>query len=259
MDFAASQTAFTEALLHPDRALPSGITTARGEADMARFAVYRNNVFVGLTRALAQNFPVVVRLVGPDFFAAMARIYAQDRQPSSPLMMDYGRDFPEFVADFPPAQALAYLPDIARIEIAWRRAYHAADTSPLTLPDIAAVAPASLADLRLVAHPSVTLIRSSHPAGSIWNAHQQEVVTPLSRWQPETVLVLRPQMAVEVHVLPAQDAVFAAALFGAETLAEAAEAALVADPHFDFGTALTGLISLGAFSQLSPQNKGPQP
>lgn len=259
MDFATSQTAFADALLHPDRPLPDGITTARGEADTARFAVYRNNVFVGLTRALELNFPVVSRLVGSDFFAAMARVYAQDRRPSTPLMMDYGRDFPEFIAQFPPAQALAYLPDIARIEIAWRRAYHAADAIPLTLPDIAAIAPASLADLRLVAHPSASLIRSRHPAGSIWNAHQQEVVTPLSRWQPETVLILRPQMTVEVHILAARDAVFAAALFGAETLAEAAEAALVTDTHFDFGAALTGLISLGAFSPLSPQDKGNQP
>lgn len=251
MNFATSQTAFADALLHTDRPVPDGITTARGEADTARFAVYRNNVFVGLTRALALNFPVVSRLVGSDFFAAMARIYAQDRRPSSPLMMDYGGDFPEFIADFPPAQALAYLPDIARIEIAWRKAYHAADAVPLALPDIAAVAPTSLRDLRLAPHPSATLIRSNYPAGSIWNAHQQEMVTPLADWQPETVLVLRPQMSVEVHVLPAEDAVFAAALFSAETLAEAAHAALSAHPDFDFGTALTGLISLGAFSPLA--------
>ncbi|NKN36058.1 DUF2063 domain-containing protein [Agrobacterium sp. a22-2] len=252
MDFATSQASFIGALLHSDRPLPDGITTARGEADTARFAVYRNNVFVGLTRALAQNFPVTARLVGSDFFAAMARIYAQDRRPSTPLMMDYGRDFPEFIAQFPPAQALAYLPDIARIEIAWRRAYHAADAIPLALADIAAIAPASLGDLRLVPHPSASLIGSNYPIGSIWNAHQQEMVRPPASWQPETVLIVRPEMTVEVIVLAARDAVFAAALFGAETLAEAAEAALVDDTHFDFGTALTGLISLGAFSPLAP-------
>ena len=78
----AARAAFAEALLDPARALPEGITTARGNADPARFAVYRNNVFVGLTAALAKRFPVVRRLVGDEFFAGMARVYAGVREAS---------------------------------------------------------------------------------------------------------------------------------------------------------------------------------
>ncbi|WP_416340311.1 DNA-binding domain-containing protein [Rhizobium mulingense] len=258
MDFATSQNAFAGALLHADQPVPDGITTARGGADAARFAVYRNNVFVGLTKALARHFPVTERLVGTEFFMAMARAYAQDHKPASPLMIEYGGDFPDFIASFRPARELAYLPDVARMEVACMRAYHAADALPLDLAVLAAATPEMLANLRLVAHPSAGLIQSDYPIGSIWSAHQQEMVTPVADWLPETVLVLRPEMTVDVHILPPQDAIFATSLFKDATLSVAAEAAFAASPEFDFGTALLGLVSLGAFSALH-QDEGNVP
>ncbi|WP_064681190.1 HvfC/BufC N-terminal domain-containing protein [Rhizobium bangladeshense] len=255
MDFATSQTAFADALLRADRPVPDGIIGTRGKPDAARFAVYRNNVFVGLTKALAQRFPVTESLVGPGFFVAMARAYAQDHKPASPLIMEYGDDFPDFVAFFEPARALAYLPDVARLEAAWTAAYHAAECVPLDIAALRAVAPEILSDLRLVRHPSAHLIQSRFPVGSIWSAHQQEVVSPVSDWRGQSVLVARPDLSVNVHVLPPQDAVFAASLFNAATLGEAAEAAFAAAPGFDFGTALVGLAGLGAFSAIQ-QDKG---
>ena len=71
---------------------------ARGGADATRFAVYRNNVDVGLTKALAQRFPVAERLVGDEFFAGMARAYVPVQAAASPLMIEYGDDFPDFIA-----------------------------------------------------------------------------------------------------------------------------------------------------------------
>ncbi len=250
LDFATSQTAFVEALLYADRAVPDGIITASGVPDATRFGVYRNNVFLGLTKALTQNFPVTERLVGTEFFTVMARFYAQDHRPASPLIFEYGADFPDFIASFEPVANLGYLPDVARIEAAAMRAYHAADTEPLDLAKLAALAPERLADLRLAVHSSSSLIHSGYPVGSIWSAHQQQIVTPVVGKRPETVLVGRPEMTVNVHIIPPKDAIFAASLFNAATLGAAADAALAAAPEFDFGTALIGLVSLGAFSAL---------
>lgn len=242
---------FAAALLDAGKPLPAGLTTARGEADVARFAVYRNNVHVGLTQALSQRFPVTERLVGEEFFRGMARVYVQDRKPASPLMFEYGEDFPDFVAGFGPARGLA---DLARIEAAWSRAYHAADAAALTVTDLAALAPERLAETRLERHPSAGLVLSPHPAGSIWAAHQTEPVATVALQQAETVLVVRPDATVNVHVLPATDATFAAALIGGRTLGEAAGEALAASPEFDFGAALVGLVSLGAFA--APTDRG---
>ena len=124
------QGAFACALLDAAEAVPRAIRgAARRRADR-RFAVYRNNVVAGLIDALAQRFPVVRRLVGDEFFRAMAQLYVTARPPTSPIMMLYGETFPEFIDEFAPAAAVPYLGDIARLEIARGRAYHAADAVP---------------------------------------------------------------------------------------------------------------------------------
>jgi hypothetical protein len=248
MDFAASQTAFAEALLDPARALPEGISSARGAADPARFAVYRNNVHVGLTAALAKRFPVVQRLVGEEFFAGMARVYAGLHKPASPLLFEYGDGFPDFIEKFEPARGLAYLADLARLEVAWTNAYHAEDAAPLAAARLAALAPDELSRARLSPHPASSLVSSQYPIGSIWAAHQAATVEPVRVWRAETVLVARPAMEVSVHILPDDGAAFAEALFAGETLADAAERIATLHATFDFGAALAGLASLGAFS-----------
>ena len=247
MSFSASQNAFAQALLHAAMPVPPGVTSARGEADAARFSVYRNNVFVGLTKALAQRFPVTERLVGTDFFTAMARAFAQDHKPRSPLIIDYGDGFPDFIAGFGPAADLRYLADVAAIEAAWTRAYHAADRVPLGLDGLS-IEPDRLLSATLLTHPSAHIVESAYPAGSIWEAHQQEVVEPPKAWQAETVLVVRPHMTVTVHILPVRDRAFARALVAGATLEQAADAAMREHQDFDFGEALVGLITLGAFS-----------
>jgi hypothetical protein len=247
MNFAVSQDAFAEALLDPAHALPEGITSARGTADAARFAVYRNNVHVGLTAALAKRFPVVRRLVGEEFFAGMARVYAGLYKPASPLLFEYGDGFPEFIACFEPARELTYLADVARIEAAWTRVYHAEDAEPLAASQLTVLEPGILSRTRLLPYPSASLVASPHPVGSIWAAHQGATVEPVHIWRPETVLVARPVMKVSVHILPADGAAFAEALFAGTTLSDAAGRAAVLHADFDFGAALLGLVSLGAF------------
>jgi hypothetical protein len=246
MNFAVTQQAFAAALLQPGSDVPAGVTSARGAADPLRFAVYRNNVFVGLVRALAQRFPVTERLVGEDFFRGMARTYAAGRKPESPLMFEYGRDFPDFVASFLPAATLPYLADVARLEAAWTDAYHAADVESLDIAALAAIPADRIDAVRFVPHPAARLIHSVHPAGSIWAGHRNDPVTPPASWVPETVLVVRPRMEVSVRVLPARDGGFAEALLAGETLGAAARA-VSDESDFDFGAALVGLVTLGAF------------
>ncbi|QPC95149.1 DUF2063 domain-containing protein [Mesorhizobium sp. INR15] len=247
MAFAASQDAFAAALLDAHQPVPSGVTSARGSADLARFAVYRNNVFVSLTKALAQRFPITEKLVGAEFFTGMARAYAGDNKPVSPLIIDYGDGFPDFIANFEPAKSVVYLADVARLEAAWTRAYHAADEEPLALSALTSLGPDTLAELRFQMHPSAALVASRYPIGSIWAAHQQDDVMPVTDWRPEAVLVVRPELIVDVHILPAQDVAFLQAVSAGASLGEAAEAALAQANIFDFGAALVGLVTLGAF------------
>jgi hypothetical protein len=251
MDHAATEQAFALALLDAALPVPAGVTTTRGTPDVKRFAVYRNNVAVGLGRALANRFPVVEKLVGADFFAVMARAFIAKSRPSSPILTAYGDAFPDFIAKFAPAAGVPYLADVARLEAAWTGAYHAADCDPLEASALLALDAEAIASAQLVSHPAAAMVISDFPVGSIWQAHQVQAFGTASMSGSECVLVVRPGFDVGVHILPARDAVFAEALFDGITIGEAAARAVIASPAFDFGQALIGLTSLGAFSHIS--------
>jgi hypothetical protein len=244
------QQAFAAALTDPAAPAPAGLTTARGASDPKRFAVYRNNVVAGLGKALETRFPVALSLVGVEFFRGMARAFIEANRPRSPLIAEYGDELPAFIEGFAAAASVPYLADIARLEALWSRAYHAADAAPLSIDALAALPPDRLAETRLEPHPSAALLGSGWPVGSIWAAHQQDEVRPVGHARAETVLVVRPDADVNVHILPAKDAAFAEALLAGATLGDAAEAALAADASFDFGAALVGLAGLGAFAAI---------
>jgi hypothetical protein len=134
-----------------------------------RFAVYRNNVAVSLAEALAARFPVIRRLVGDDFFRAMAGVYAVADRPASPVLAEWGAGFPAFLAGFPPLADYPFMADVARIELARGAAFHAADAGPVDPSVFAGADPARLV-LRL--HPSVTVLRLGCAAVTIWAQNQ---------------------------------------------------------------------------------------
>src|SRR5271163_2699962 len=95
MPFEATIGAFAAALAEPSAAPPAMTRGRLGAPDARRFSVYRNNVAVGLIGALEARYPVSRRIVGDDFFRAIARIYVTVHRPRSPLMVAYGDDFPD--------------------------------------------------------------------------------------------------------------------------------------------------------------------
>lgn len=236
------------ALLDPDSALPTGLVGPDGHPSARRFAVYRNNVFVGLTDALRAGFPRVVRLVGDEFFAAMARVFVAATPPSSPVLLDYGAEFPNFIASFPPTESLPYLADVARLERATIEAYHERDAAPLTPSGLADVRPDQAPMLRFRFHPTVRLLRSPFPAFTIWQMNAPDrTPAPIDLWEAQYTMVLRPVAEVEVRqVVPASHA-FAVALGQGLVLSQAMETALAVDGAFDLSVNLRELIQIGAF------------
>lgn len=243
---ADRQRIFAAALLDPDAAVPAGVIGPGGAPDARRFAVYRNNVMVSLTEALAARFPVCERLVGGDFFRAMARVYVAGAKPRSPLLMAYGDDFPDFIDGFVPAEAVPYLADVGRLEVAWGQAYHAADAIALDPGALGSLSADGIAGARLNLHPSTRLVRSPFPVASIWQANQADKPAVAAEdWDPEEVLVVRPDGDVLMHRLPRGGFAFVDALLAGRTLMAAAEAGCSADADFDPGAALAGLLTLG--------------
>jgi len=243
---AAFETSFAGALLDANRPVPSGIVGHGAAVPARRFAVYRNNVVTGLGKALKSRFPVVEKLVGADFFAAMALAFAREKPPRSPLLATYGDEFPSFIAAFEPARELPYIADVARLEAARTCAYHAADAAPVGADRFANLDGNAIGDIRIDIHPSAGIVRSPYPIVTIWamNSGEQELA-PIGNWRSEDALVCRPQLEVQIHVLPPGGAAFLLALAAGQPLGNATEAALAGDPDFDLTGNLAGLISSG--------------
>ncbi|MDX8512726.1 HvfC/BufC N-terminal domain-containing protein [Mesorhizobium captivum] len=246
---AERQQDFAMALLDAARATPPGIVGPDGLPSPRRFAVYRNNVVAGLIETLKENYPAVHRIVGDEFFRAMAGQFATTHPPRSPIMLGYGTGFPEFIDGFEPVATLPYLADVARIERAWIEAYHATDAEPLTAADLLAIDQDRLAQVRLALHPSLRVTQSQLPALTIWRmniAGGEPAVVDLDAGG-EDALIIRPGAEVRVHQIPVGAAALVRSLGAGRPVVAAAIAALEVTVHFDLSAALAGLIEAGAF------------
>src|SRR5262245_23956796 len=87
------------------------------------FAVYRNTVMKACIDALQANYPAVARLVGDEWFRAAAAVFARAHLPEHPTLLAYGGNFADFLARFPPAAALPYLPEVARLDRFWTESH----------------------------------------------------------------------------------------------------------------------------------------
>src|SRR5215472_15913750 len=241
--------AFAEGLTDPARAIPGDVVGPQGKAAIKRYNVYRNNVTVSLITALAATYPAVQRITGVEFFRAMARFHVRATPPTSPLLFEYGKDFPAFIERYEHAQDMPWLADTARIERAWLDAYHAADLPPLSPDALAAVPSDRLGDLVFTAHPAACIVRSVYPAVAIFSMNRVEgPITLLRSNAAEDALITRPDMEVAVRLLPSGGATFLKALIEGETLGAAAAAASANTPSFDLPANIAGMIEAGVFT-----------
>ncbi|MDE4131988.1 DNA-binding domain-containing protein [Phaeobacter sp. QD34_3] len=244
-----SQTEFAEALLAPEAPVPGGLQDAAGRPAGRRFAVYRNNVAASLTEALHEGFPAVASLLGKENMDGLAGIYLRQHPPASPLMMHFGGEFPDFLAGMRQLSHLGYLPDVARLELALRRSYHAADAAPLPAERLAGLSPDALMAARLQLAPAVELLRSDWPLFDIWCYATQEGA-PKPQASAQDVLITRPDFDPVAQPLPPGSAQWIAALRVGHSIGEAFETTLEIAPDFDLSAPLALLLEGGGLTDL---------
>lgn len=237
-----TQTQFAEALRDAKAQRPRGLSDGKGRAAGRRFDVYRNNVMASLIEALETSFPCIRKLVGEQNFKVLARAFIEQHPPSSPLMMFYGVEMADFLAKFPPTRSMGYLPDIARLELAMRTSYHAADATSADPNRLQEIPPDRLMNVTLGLVPSAQLIRSTWPIHAIWRFNM-EPGAPKPDMAAQDVLILRPDLDPEPHLLPPGGGAFAAALLKARRLGEALASAHEDNSSFDLAALLTLLIT----------------
>jgi len=220
-----------------------------------RISIYRNNFFASTSDVLKETFSTIEKLVGEDFFRALASAYIQQHPPKQPAMIFLGHDFPQFIRRFEHTQSLPYLADIAQFDWAQHTAYFAKDATPLTPNYFASQDNAHLAESRFILHPSVHLISSDFAIFSIWQTaldNQQGETVNYS--EPQSVLIVRPDVEVKTYQLSQPMRTLIQALMSGKPLLGALEAATnQADTNqveFDPGEAVNFVITSGLIINL---------
>lgn len=245
------QQRFAQALLNVDlveRTLP--LFAASTSSLDARMAFYRGNLASVWSGALANAYPVLLQLVGAEFFAQMARAYGQAYPSQLGDLNHFGSELPQFLANAPMTADYPYFVDVAALEWKVHRAYYAADADIFTLPALIACAGDKLQSVCLNWHPASRLHESDNASVPVWLAHQasDDERKQFSLSDSSYGLITRPEWHVSVLLLswPAFQALNA--LSQQKTLGEALEIALALDSQFDIPGQLNAWFSAGAFS-----------
>ena len=247
------QTTFRLALLDAAQPVPPGLLDCANAPAGKRFSVYRNNVAVSLTEALQTSFPILRKLLGDQNFDQLAGIFLRAHPPSSPLMMRYGDEMPAFLQGFAPLQHLGYLPDVARLELALTRAYHAADAEPMDPAVLAELPPETLMQARLTCAPSLILLHSDWPLFDLWRFNTAPRA-PKPQAVAQDVVILRAEVAPEPHSLSKAEGAWLAAILSGQDFAAAQDAATALTPEFDLTPLLGLLLQSNALTNLTYQD-----
>ncbi len=148
-----------------------------------RLAIYRNSILGGITTALMAIYPVCVKLVGERFFTHMVASYLRDYSSMSPDIGNYGDRLGDYLTHFvaanEKAKELYYLPDVARLEWLWHKAFNSAAVDDLSdnyflLSELENITSEEQGRIQFLLQPSIGLLASDYPVEKIWQMNQAE-------------------------------------------------------------------------------------
>ena len=251
---AAGQQAFAAALLDAGQGAAPPPSFA-GEAALERFSLYRGNLAATWRRTLAHAYPVVLALVGEDFFAGLARAYGRQYRSDSADLNQFGARFGDFLAAFPPVDALPYLPDMARLEWALHLAHYAPDAQGVPREALATLSPEQLEARRFALHPACALLASGWQVHALWQAHQEgegQGVFPQQLQVASHALVCRPRWKAQALALDEAAHAALLALQQGQTFGAALDAAFERDEAFDLGGHLRQWLAHAVLADMLP-------
>ena len=146
--------------------------------------IYRHAYTARLIGALRDNFGVLPQVMGDEDFDALALAFVAAHPSRHPSLRWFGDRLPQFMSerdDLAPHPALI---DLARMEWALRHAFDAADATPLSAADLAAVGAERWPSLVFEPVPSVQLLPMQWSVEPVWRALQSSPDDGLATPEP---------------------------------------------------------------------------
>jgi hypothetical protein len=227
---------------------------ADGIDPAARLGIYQNNLHAGFHKTLALEYPVICRLVGPDYFRQLARDFLACHPSRSGDLHHVGAAFASFLRQQFADSKFRYLADVAALEWAYQECLIAEEVEPLDPLQLRHVPPQLHAMLRFALRPSCRLVRSQFPVLRIWQVNQPESAADETielDSGPDFLLVFRRPTGVYFRRIDQDDFRLLAEFAAGHSLVGALDLILASSPRFDLGGALRRCIEFAALSQIS--------
>jgi hypothetical protein len=215
------------------------------ETARVRLGAYVGGYRARLVEAMEEAFPALLTILGNDAFRGLVHRYRVAVPRGIYSLSDVGKNLPAFLVGDQATVRLPFLTDLATLEWACLRAFHAFERDPL---DPAVVAGWGLGDWRgaeLIFQSGVAVVRSEWPILDLWNLRD---TPPEARGgidlavegRPQSVLVRRAGLGVFCDPLSPPQAQVLAALLGGAQLGKAMDAlAEASDEPLDVATWFT--------------------
>ncbi|HLK86819.1 MAG TPA: DNA-binding domain-containing protein [Candidatus Binataceae bacterium] len=123
-----------------------------------RLEIYANAYFYRILDCLKDDFPATLATVGADNFHNLITGYLIAHPPTRPSIAHAGDYLPEFLRDHPMREEWPFLADLARLEGALLKVFHAANAEELTIEAMRSVPAGQWPALRMRTHPAVVIL-----------------------------------------------------------------------------------------------------
>lgn len=126
-----------------------------------RLEIYHRQYWSRLVDSLRDDFPGLLKLLGPRSFQKLAIAYLTECPSRSFTLRDLGQSLPDWMARHPESARLSA--DMAQLEWAHIETWDAASLSPLGPEDLADLTP----DVSLTLQPHIRLLKLSYPVDDV--------------------------------------------------------------------------------------------
>lgn len=217
-----------------------------GVKPQSNLLIYQNNFFTSLTRALRNTYPLIVKLVGDDFFPLAAKAYCRQYPSRTNNLDDYGAYFGSFLVEFEPTRSLIYLPEVADFEWACHEASFAIDHAPLSIEALQRITPDLYENLHFSLHSAIRIMKCNFPILRIIELCKGEINEEINLDAGgDNLMISRKQNTLSLTTLSEADCQFLTLLSENYSLKEALEVTLTIDPEFRLDEKLPYWIQQG--------------
>lgn len=195
-------------------------------------SIYRNNIMTTLMSTLQNIYPLIVALLGDDYFHMIAKEYVKRYPSLQPNLHEYGEYLSRFLSEYEPLHNYPYLKEVAEFEWICHTLYFAEDSNDFDIDFLKTLSEKDYDHLHLKLNPASSLAIYTYPLLKIIDLCNGTIDTLDIREGGIHLLIIRRAFKIDLHLLTPAEYCFLKSLQDELTFAEALNETLKIEADF---------------------------